>query len=173
MIQLFAKEQKINIKWIYLESCHGKGFADGIGATVENAIKNIVLLNPDSCIYTGFQNNLPSIQLHTYNSADIDKVNKLIPRLNGVVGTMKLHKIFVQYENAKIKTFVRNNSTEQAWQITMKTKRGQMPTKKGMHKSEVADSDSSSSDHSSNGILFSFSAKISREEAFKVFIGRA
>ena len=25
MIQSFARKQKINIKWIYLESCHGKG----------------------------------------------------------------------------------------------------------------------------------------------------
>ena len=45
MIQSFAKEQKINIKWIYLDSCHGSGVADGIGATVKNAISNIVLLH--------------------------------------------------------------------------------------------------------------------------------
>ena len=84
-------------------------------------INNIVLLHPDSCIYNvsdvllhGPENNLPSIQLHTYTSADIDKVKKLIPRLDGVVGTMKLREIFVQYVNGKIKTFVRNNSTEQA-----------------------------------------------------------
>ena len=121
-----------------------------IAATVKNAINNIVLLHPDSCTYNvsdlllhGLENNLPSIQLHAYTSADIDKVNKLIPRLDGIVGTMKLHEIFVQYENDKIKTFVRNNSIEQAWQITMKTKPVQMPTKKRIHKSEGADSDSS------------------------------
>ena len=121
-----------------------------IAATVKNAINNIVLLHPDSCTYNvsdlllhGLENNLPSIQLLTYTSADIDKVNKLIPRLDGIVGTMKLHEIFVQYENDKIKTFVRNNSIEQAWQITMKTKTVQMPTKKRIHKSEGADSDSS------------------------------
>ena len=41
---------------------------------------------------------------------------------------MKLHEIFVQYENDKIKTIVRNNTGEQARQITMKTETVQMPT---------------------------------------------
>ena len=52
----------------------------------------------------------------------------MIPRLDEVVDTMKLHEIFVQYENDKIKTFVRNNTGEQAQQITMKTETVQMPT---------------------------------------------
>ena len=55
----------------------------------------------------------------------------MIPRLDEVVDTMKLHEIFVQYENDKIKTFVRNNTGEQAQQITIKLKQYrclQMPT---------------------------------------------
>lgn len=70
-------------------------------------------------------------------------------------------------------TKLRNNSGKQAWQITMKIKAVQMPTKKRTQKSEDADSNSSSSDYSSNGILFIFSIKFSQEEAFKVFIARA
>ena len=85
---------------------------------------------------------------------------------------MKLHEIFVQYENDKFKTFFRNNLDEQASQIPMKIKTVQMPTKKRMHKSEDADSVSSSSDCSSNGILLSFSVNISQEETFQVFITR-
>lgn len=81
-----------------------------IAATVKNAINNIVLHHPDSCIYNAsdlllhrLENNLPSIQQHAYTSADTDHANKLIPRLDGMVGTMKLHETFVQYENDKIK----------------------------------------------------------------------
>ena len=70
-------------------------------------------------------------------------------------------------------TKLRNNSGKQAWQITMKIKAVQMPTKKRTQKSEDADSNGSSSDCSSNGILFIFSIKFSQEEALKVFIARA
>lgn len=106
-------------------------------ATLKNAINNIVLHHPDSCIYNvsdllphRIENNLSSIQQHAYTTADNDQANKLIPRLDGMVGTMKLHETFVQYENDRIKKFARNNSGKQAWQITIKIKAVQMPTKK-------------------------------------------
>ena len=57
---------------------------------------DICIYNVSDLLLHGLENNLPSIQLLTYTSADIDKVNKLIHRLDGAVGTMKLHEIFVQ-----------------------------------------------------------------------------
>ena len=42
-----CKEKMIDLKWIYLESGHGKGIPDGIGATVKKAIKDLPLVHPD------------------------------------------------------------------------------------------------------------------------------
>ena len=36
----------IDLKWIYLESGHGKGIPDGIGATVKKAIKDVSVGKP-------------------------------------------------------------------------------------------------------------------------------
>ena len=37
----------IDLKWIYLESGHGRGIPDRIGATVKKAIKDLLLFHPD------------------------------------------------------------------------------------------------------------------------------
>ena len=52
LIQNFFAERKVEIKWIYLESGHGKGIPDRIGATVGKATKNILVHKPDDTIYT-------------------------------------------------------------------------------------------------------------------------
>ena len=42
----------IDLKWIKLESGHGKGIPDEIDATVQKAIKCFLLYNPDRPIYS-------------------------------------------------------------------------------------------------------------------------
>ena len=37
LVQQFAKEYRVTIRWIYLEAGHGKGISDGIRAVVKKA----------------------------------------------------------------------------------------------------------------------------------------
>ena len=98
--------QKSKIKY-QVESCHDKRLADSIGATVKNAINNIVPLHPHKCIYNVFDLLLQGLEKishlfsYKHSSSSIDKVNKLIPRSDRIVGTIKLHEMLheiqVQY----------------------------------------------------------------------------
>ena len=46
LIKVFWKEFGISVKWIYLESGHGKGIPDGTDVTVKKAIENLMLSKP-------------------------------------------------------------------------------------------------------------------------------
>ncbi|CAF4677834.1 unnamed protein product, partial [Rotaria sp. Silwood2] len=47
LIALFAKTFEIEFKWIYLESGHGKGTPDAIGAVIKKAMADAIAYNPD------------------------------------------------------------------------------------------------------------------------------
>ena len=50
-IKYFSKRYFVTFKLMYLESGHGKGVPDGIGATVEKLLHNLVVCNPNVPIY--------------------------------------------------------------------------------------------------------------------------
>ena len=52
LIKVFCKESGISVKWIYLESGHGKGIPDGTGVTVKKAIENLMLSKPSVPLYS-------------------------------------------------------------------------------------------------------------------------
>ena len=85
LVKTFCEEFNITVKWIYLESGHGKGILDGISATVKKAIENLMLLNPSVPMYSvedflknGLQEAVPSIGLYNYEEEDI-KFRNAIP----------------------------------------------------------------------------------------------
>ena len=90
----FSEEFNCQIKWIYLESRHGKGIPDGIGAVVKCVILNLIAYNPTLPIYTvkglttvGLQGHLLSVELYQYSSEDVAVLNHKIPSLFAVPGT--------------------------------------------------------------------------------------
>ena len=99
LVKNFCEDFNTTVEWIYLESSHGKGIPDGIGATVKKAFGNLMLSNPSVSMYSvedllknGLQENVPSIGLYTYDEEDIIKFQNAIPKLKPMKGTMKLHK---------------------------------------------------------------------------------
>ncbi|CAF1654845.1 unnamed protein product, partial [Didymodactylos carnosus] len=42
LVAQFVKQNRVEIKWIYLESGHGKGAADGVGAVIKRAMNEAV-----------------------------------------------------------------------------------------------------------------------------------
>ena len=99
LLKSFSEEFNITVKWIYLESGHGKGIPDVIGATVKKAIENLMLSNPSLPMYSvedllknGLQEAVPSIGLYTYEDEHI-KFRNAILKLKPMKRTMKLHEI--------------------------------------------------------------------------------
>ena len=100
-MQTFSVEHEVMIRWIYLESGHGKGVPDGIGAAAKNAIQEVVLSNPDAPIYdvaallqNGLQDALPSIEIYVHTTEMINNIDEKIPRkLFPAPQTMMIHEV--------------------------------------------------------------------------------
>lgn len=120
MIKKFAKENKVTVKWIYLEVGHGKGIPDGLGAVLKRMIKAIVDMSPGIPIYTvddllqhGLQDMVPSIKLVTFSTSDILEKKKQIPtKLTRVPGTLQIHEVIAKMEGREVKLYASNLSGE-------------------------------------------------------------
>ena len=93
----------IDLKWIYLESGHGKGIPDGIGATVKKVIKDLLLFHPDDPLYNiadlfsqNIQDCIPSIELNVYSKEDVQKFNSSLPKVGEIKGILKVHEVLYQ-----------------------------------------------------------------------------
>ena len=84
-IAKYAEERNTTISWVYTESGHGKGPADGVGASVKNTILNdIIALNPNKVIrdcnaVLELWPNSSSIMILAYTKEDIESAREQIP----------------------------------------------------------------------------------------------
>ena len=69
-----------------METGHGKGILDGIGAVVKRAISDIIAMNPDKSIYSvndllmlGLAERVPSIIVIQYREEEVQAINKQLP----------------------------------------------------------------------------------------------
>ena len=85
------------VYWNLLESSHGKGPADGVGAAVKSAADNLVAHGQDILDVTKLYNSLRgtiNVQLYTISSDDINNVEKMVNVDHDTVkGTMKIHQL--------------------------------------------------------------------------------
>ena len=109
-----------------LESGHGKGIPDGIGAVVKSTIQNLIAYNPSQPIYTvkdlmtiGLQGHLSTVELYQYSSEDVAGLNNKTPLLLAVQGTAKLHEFFTKKEGEVIYVFVKNLSNKESRKVTL------------------------------------------------------
>ena len=116
----------IDLKWIYLESRHGKGIPDGICATVKKAIKDLLLFHPDDPLYSvadlfslNIQDCTTSIELHVYSKADVQKFNSSLPKVGEIKGILKVHEVLYQFREGRLTTYVKDVSVEKAREITL------------------------------------------------------
>ena len=116
----------IDLKWIYLESGHGKGIPDGICATVKKAIKDLLLFHPDDPLYNvadlfsrNIQDCIPSIELNVYSKEHAQKFNSSLPKVGEIKGILKVHEVLYQFREGRLTTYVKNVSVEKAREITL------------------------------------------------------
>ena len=108
MLHCYCKEKIIDLKWIYLESGHGKGIPDGIGATVKKAIKDLLLFHPDDTLRNVadlfshyIQDCIPSIELNVC-SKDVQKFNSSLPKVGEIKGILKVNEVLYQFREGRL-----------------------------------------------------------------------
>ncbi|CAF4530858.1 unnamed protein product, partial [Didymodactylos carnosus] len=98
LIARFAKEFKIEFKWIYLEAGHRKGTADAMGAVIKKAMADIITYKPDETfrnaqdLLKAIENRI-NLKLYIYETQDIEKVKQSLPKLKSIKGTFTLHEV--------------------------------------------------------------------------------
>lgn len=90
------------MRWIYLESGHGKGIADAISAQMKRKMDECISFNPSRSYEkaSDFVHEIQSstsIKLFIYDESNVDDIKLQIPRtLKTVKGTAELHEIIAQ-----------------------------------------------------------------------------
>ena len=122
----FAVECEIELRWIYVESGHGKGVAGGIGAVVKKAIKDVISYNPDIPIYNvldlltyGLQDRIPSITLQDCQKSAVLKLQNQVPYLERVTGTVKIHEVQYKATNGELPLTAKDVSCGKGRHITL------------------------------------------------------
>ena len=130
MIEQFSKNNQTVLKWIYLETGHGKGIPDGIGAVVKRAISDIIAMNPDKSIYSvndllilGLAERVPSIIVIQYREEEVQAINKQLPELVGVKGTLKIREVSAEIENGSVRLYGEELSNQKPFPIFMETRK--------------------------------------------------
>ena len=120
-MKTFCEEFNITVRWIYVESGHGKGIPDGIGAIVKKAFENLMLSNPSVAKYSVedllknvLQEAVSSIGLYIYEEEeeDIIKFQNAIPKLKPIKGTMKLHETEYILQQQEVTLMIKDKSTD-------------------------------------------------------------
>lgn len=126
LIQQLAQQLGITIRWIFLESGHGKGIPDGIGAVVKRQITDLIASKPDSAFYTvahllqhGLADLVPSISLSQYSKEDIAIISATIPDLHCVKGTLKLHEVQTHTKDGKQCLLIKDTSDQKPRCVSM------------------------------------------------------
>ena len=120
-MKTFAENNDVNIKWIFLESGHGKGIPDGIGAVTKRAISNVLMENSDKSFYTvnelmnaGLEERLPSYEIYMHTKEYIEQCAKQIPTtLATIADTFKIHEVYTLFENGTTKLYHKFISIEE------------------------------------------------------------
>lgn len=101
LLKNHAMSNQMTVKWIYLESGHGKGIADAIGATVKRLMDQAVAFHPDESYTNALDlvetiTNNTTIQLFTYTTNDIVSLKQSMPMLTAIKGTASFHEVTVE-----------------------------------------------------------------------------
>ena len=107
--------ENVTVKWIYLEAGHGKGAADGVGATVKSTLKRITArdCNVDFCaeeLKKTYEEEQQNVQFILYTGEDVEKIKQSSVYINAPPknGIGSCHEVLI----SKGQTTMKNRSGE-------------------------------------------------------------
>ncbi len=124
-MQKFSTTHNVDFRWLFLESGHGKGVADAVGAVLKRLFDEAVSFDPDN----SFDNALDlmnlvksrtEVQLFIYDKVGIELLRKSIPNLETIKGTAAFHALIAKKDGT---VFAKKLSNEAEQQIKVRVKR--------------------------------------------------
>ena len=93
-----------SVIWNYLESGHGKGAADGVGAAIKRSADRLIAQGNDipnaELLFDMLSESETKIKLFWVSENDIDQVKKRVPdNLKAFPGTMEVHQLWTVANN--------------------------------------------------------------------------
>jgi hypothetical protein len=115
-LKKYATSRKIEMKWIFLESGHGKGVSDGVGASLKRQMDDAIAFKPDVSFNKALDLMVDlkvktDIHLYIYDTNDVELVKKSIPILKAVKGTATIHELIAMPDG---KVFGKDKSNEKS-----------------------------------------------------------
>ncbi|CAF1400062.1 unnamed protein product [Didymodactylos carnosus] len=125
IMKKYAEEEKINLKWIFLESGHGKGVADAVGAALKRKFDETIAFDPDNIYRNALDlmkavESSSDIKLFVYGTDDIKTVKESIPNIATVKGTASFHEVFAADDET---LYAKNISNEKEKKLKTVTKK--------------------------------------------------
>ena len=109
----FKNYQMEHVTWNFLESSHGKGPADGIGAAVKNFADGKVANGADVLdgneLFDVIKRSSMNVATYLISSSEIDKMKKLVnmlPVIQAIPGSMQIHQLVVTVPRTLIQTVI-------------------------------------------------------------------
>ncbi|XP_068228638.1 uncharacterized protein [Palaemon carinicauda] len=103
LMRRFAKQNNLEMKWIYLEGGHGKGIADAVGASVKQQMCNIIAKHPNKSFRNTldilpFIKDLPNVKVFSHTEQLVQQYKNLLSRqhLQVIPSTYKIHEVCVK-----------------------------------------------------------------------------
>ena len=124
LMQKFATTHSVDFRCLFLESDHGKGVADAVGAVLKRLFDEAVSFDPDN----SFDNALDLMnlvksrteaKLFIYDKAGTEQLRRSIPALETIKGTTASHE-FMAKKNGTVFAKKLSNEAEQQVEVRVK-----------------------------------------------------
>ena len=116
--------ENLTVQWIYLEAGHGKGAADGVGATVKSKLKKITArdCNVDFCaeeLKKSYEEEQQNVRVILYTAEDVNKIKRSSVYVNAPPknGIASCHEVLI----TKGKTTMKKRSGEPIFKTHTRT----------------------------------------------------
>ena len=132
------------VKWIYLESGHGKGASDGVGASVKQKLK-LITSKGDNVDFSAqelmqsYEKEQQSVKMFLYTSKDVEAVKnsdvyKNTPALAGIGGC---HEVTVTAVKTVLKQKCQGRVIKEFWEKTPRTLQSLQTSQPGHQSAET------------------------------------
>ncbi|XP_064114759.1 uncharacterized protein LOC135220986 [Macrobrachium nipponense] len=110
LMRRFAKQNNVEMKWIYLEGGHGKGIADAVGASVKQLMCDTIAKHPNKSFRNTvdilpFIKDLPNVKVFSHSEHLVQQYKNLLSRqhLQVIPSTYKIHEVCVKETSFYVK----------------------------------------------------------------------
>jgi hypothetical protein len=124
LMQKFTTTHDVDFRWVFLESGHGKGVADAVGAVLKRSFDEAVSSDPDNSFHNALDlmsvvKSRTAVKLFIYDKTSTEQLRKSIPALETIKGTAAFHEIIAKRNGT---VFAKKLSNEAEQQVKIRVR---------------------------------------------------